>query len=96
MCPIDGDGAISLRSLIAGRGSGRAEVDHVAERQPALGDGVAAPQGRVLRTVRVLALGSRRGPASEAGLLYEETSAPVRLTDLAPAWDPLLAEGDRV
>jgi hypothetical protein len=51
------------------------------------------PQGGVQRTVRVLALGVRRGPASEARALYQET-ATARLRDLDPIWVPLLDEGD--
>lgn len=58
------------------------------------GDAIAAPQGAYRRTVRVLALGSRRGPASEARLLYEDIAAPIRLADLIAAWEPLLADGD--
>ena len=45
------------------------------------GDTIAVPQGAFRRTVRVLALGARRGPAAEARGLYEETSrsaAPLR------------------
>jgi len=59
-----------------------------------VGDAVTAPQGRWRRAVRVAALGRRRGPAAEAQLLYEEAGAPMRLGDLAAAWEPLLAEGD--
>lgn len=59
-----------------------------------IGDMVAVRQGAFRRMVRVLNLGARRGPASEARLLYEETVAPVRLSEFAPAWAPLLAEGD--
>ena len=36
------------------------------------GDVLTFPQGRTIRIVRVLALGSRRGPATEAQALYEE------------------------
>lgn len=57
-----------------------------------IGDIVVLPQGRFRRTLRVLGLGARRGPASEARQLYEEAAAPTRLADLAPAWEPLLAE----
>jgi ribosome-associated heat shock protein Hsp15 len=59
-----------------------------------LGDAIELPQGPFRRTVRVLALGMRRGPAAEARLLYEEPAAPVRLSDLAPAWTPLLVGDD--
>lgn len=38
------------------------------------GDVLTFPQGRTVRVVRVLALGSRRGPASEAQALYEEVA----------------------
>ena len=55
-----------------------------------IGDVIALPQGGLQLTVRVLALGSRRGPASEVRQLYEGTAPPVRLRDLAPEWTPLL------
>jgi ribosome-associated heat shock protein Hsp15 len=59
-----------------------------------LGDAIELPQGALRRTVRVQALGERRGPAMEARLLYEETAAPVRLSDLAPVWTPLVMGDD--
>ena len=59
-----------------------------------VGDIVVVPQGGWQRTVRVLALGMRRGPAAEAQTLYEETAAAVRLRDLAPAWIPLLVDDE--
>jgi ribosome-associated heat shock protein Hsp15 len=36
------------------------------------GDVLTFPQGQTIRVVRVLALGTRRGPASEAQTLYED------------------------
>ena len=36
------------------------------------GDVLTFPQGRVIRVVRVLELGARRGPASEAQTLYQD------------------------
>ena len=59
-----------------------------------VGDIVVLAQGGWQLTVRVLALGSRRGPATEARSLYEEAAAATPLSDLAPAWAPLLAEDD--
>jgi len=48
------------------------------------------PQGGWRRTVRVCGLGVRRGPASEARLLYEEQAAPLRLSAVPADWIPLL------
>ena len=39
------------------------------------GDVLTFPQGHVVRVVRVIDLGSRRGPASEAQTLYEDLGA---------------------
>jgi len=58
-----------------------------------VGDVVVVPQGAFQRTVRVLALGLRRGPASEARALYQETGA-TPLRNIAPIWVPLLDEDD--
>jgi ribosome-associated heat shock protein Hsp15 len=41
------------------------------------GDVLTFPQGAIIRVVRVLELGSRRGPASEAQALYEDLTAEV-------------------
>ena len=41
-----------------------------------VGDVLTFPQGPHIRVVRVLDLGSRRGPAAEARLLYEDLSPP--------------------
>ena len=39
------------------------------------GDVLTFPQGGAIRVVRILALGTRRGPASEAQTLYQEIVA---------------------
>lgn len=54
-----------------------------------VGDVVSVPQGRVLHTVRVVALGVRRGPASEARRLYEVNAPPLPLAAAEPEWEPL-------
>jgi ribosome-associated heat shock protein Hsp15 len=59
-----------------------------------IGDTIAVPQGAFRRSVRLLGLGVRRGPAAEARRLYEEIAAPVHRSELTPAWTPLLAEED--
>lgn len=55
-----------------------------------IGDTIVVPQGVFCCTVRVLTLGLRRGPATEARLLYEEAAAPVRRSEPDPRWEPLL------
>ncbi len=42
-----------------------------------IGDVLTVPVHQSVRVVRVLGLAVRRGPASEARLLYEEVSEPV-------------------
>ena len=61
---------------------------------PRTGESVTVRQGASSRTVRVLALGERRGPAAEARLLYEEAAPPVHQSELIPAWTPLLSDED--
>ena len=58
-----------------------------------IGDTIAVPQRALCRTVRVLALGARRGPASEARLMYEEI-ARAGLPESQPVWQPLLMVED--
>jgi len=59
-----------------------------------IGDVVVIPHRGVQRTVRVLALGTRRGPASEARALYEEAAPAAPLPRGLPDWVPLLDEFD--
>jgi ribosome-associated heat shock protein Hsp15 len=56
------------------------------------GDAIVVPQGARQRAVRVLALGTRRGPSAEAQMLYEETALPP--APEAAAWTPLLVGDD--
>jgi ribosome-associated heat shock protein Hsp15 len=56
------------------------------------GDIVVVPQRDWQRTVQVVALGERRGPASEAGALFEETASPRHAEP--PEWEPLLFADD--
>jgi ribosome-associated heat shock protein Hsp15 len=73
-------GAVTLNGTVVGKANQAVRVGHV----------VVVPQGGWQRTVRVVALGVRRGPTAEARLLYEELAAPTRLRDLRPEWVPLL------
>jgi ribosome-associated heat shock protein Hsp15 len=54
-----------------------------------VGDVVVVLHGGWQRTIRVSALGLRRGPAAEARTLYEEIEA-ARRRDTVPDWEPLL------
>ena len=47
-----------------------------AHHQVRIGDVLTFAQGRYIRVVKVLAVGARRGPASEARALYEDLSPP--------------------
>ena len=90
---------VKSRSL-AGRlcAASAVTVNGVAIRKPnhivRVGDVITVPQGAYRRNLRVMALGSRRGPATEARLLYEAIGEPVQLSDLTAAWEPLLLDDD--
>jgi ribosome-associated heat shock protein Hsp15 len=47
-----------------------------AHHQVRVGDVLTFAQGRYIRVVKVLALGTRRGPAIEARTLYEDLKPP--------------------
>ena len=49
-----------------------------------VGDVLTFPQGRHIRVVKVLALGTRRGPAVEARALYEDLKPPAKDNKLPP------------
>lgn len=90
---------VKSRSLAARLcGAGIVAINGVAVKKPnqtvRVGDVVVFPQGGWQRTVRVIALGVRRGPAVEARLLYDETAEPVRLSEILPGWVPLLEDDE--
>ena len=86
--------SLAARLCTAGVVSVNGAVVRKANPTVRVGDGVVVPQGAFRRTVRVLALGARRGPATEARELYEETAAAVYLPEFAPDWTPLLADDE--
>jgi ribosome-associated heat shock protein Hsp15 len=57
------------------------------------GDVVTLSQGSWQRTVEVVALGARRGPATDAQTLFRETAC-VRRADPVPGWEPMLFVDD--
>jgi len=69
------------RTLAAKRVSaGKVRVNGMRASRPATpvgpGDALSFAQGRVVRVVRVRALGARRGPTAEAAALYEDIAPP--------------------
>ena len=52
------------------------EVIAKAHHPVRAGDIITFPQGRTIRVVEVVALGARRGPASEAQTLYTDLTPP--------------------
>ena len=51
------------------------------------GDTLTFPQGRQIRVVRLLGVGTRRGPASEAQALYDDLTPPTDPTPRMPSYD---------
>lgn len=51
------------------------------------GDTLTFPQGRVIRVVRVVAPGTRRGPAAEAEALYEDLTPEQENVPPAPSYE---------
>lgn len=78
----------TLAAIACSSGRIRINGDPVAKshRQLRPGDVLTFPHGPHIRIVRVLALGSRRGPAAEARLLYQDL-APLGAPE--PALGPL-------
>ncbi|ODN69876.1 RNA-binding S4 domain-containing protein [Methylobrevis pamukkalensis] len=77
----------TLAATLAASGQVRVNRDKIDSPAHALkiGDVLTFPLGSRVRVLKVLALGSRRGPAPEAALLYE---------DLSPAPPPREAGAD--
>jgi len=68
----------SLASRVCGSGRLRVNGTIVRKAHYALrpGDVLTFPKGPHIRVVRIIGLGSRRGPASEAQALYEDLEPP--------------------
>ncbi|MBK5934394.1 RNA-binding S4 domain-containing protein [Rhodovulum imhoffii] len=79
----------SLSAKAVSRGHMR--VNSVRTDKPAhrvgVGDTLTFPQGRVIRVVRVLALGERRGPSPEARMLYEDLTTAQETSPSVPRYD---------
>ncbi len=68
----------SLASQLCNAGRVRVDGNKVekAHFSVRVGQVLTFPQSRRVRVVKVLALGTRRGPAAEAQMLYEDLSDP--------------------
>ncbi|MEM8553663.1 MAG: RNA-binding S4 domain-containing protein [Pseudomonadota bacterium] len=69
----------ALAGQIASKGKVRLNGQHVRKASHPVreGDTLTFPQANRIRVIRVLALGQRRGPASEAAQLYQDLDIPV-------------------
>nr|WP_274705525.1 RNA-binding S4 domain-containing protein [Salipiger pentaromativorans] len=88
------------RSLAAKAVSGGLRVNGLTVSKPAFavgpGDVLTFAQGRVVRVIRVAALGTRRGPAPEAQALYDDLDPPAaRPSEPAEAQAPRFEGGGR-
>ena len=61
------------------------EVIAKAHHPVRAGDIITFPQGRTIRVVEVVALGERRGPASEAQTLYTDLTPPPPPREATPS-----------
>lgn len=64
---------------IAANGGLRINSDRCAKaaQQVRPGDVLTFPQGRIVRVIRIEAIGTRRGPAAEAQTLYTDLDPPI-------------------
>lgn len=76
----------TLASRVCASGQLRVAGSTVAKAHQKIkvGDVLTFPQGRHIRVIKVLALGQRRGPASEAQGLYEDLKPPTSEGRLPP------------
>jgi ribosome-associated heat shock protein Hsp15 len=68
---------LATKLCAAGRVRIAGEIVHKAHHLVRPGDVLTFPQGPHIRVVRVLQIGTRRGPATEARTLYEDLSPPL-------------------
>ncbi|NIZ11171.1 RNA-binding S4 domain-containing protein [Pseudooceanicola sp. HF7] len=76
----------SLASACVTGGHLRINGRHAAKASAGVGPGdvLTFPQGKVVRVVKILALGTRRGPAPEAQGLYEDLTPAENLEKHVP------------
>ena len=76
--------------------TGKIRVNSTPTRKPRqvvrVGDVLTFPLGNHIRVIEVVALGTRRGPASEAQLLYSDLSPPEKAVKTDGTSEPTFAE----
>ena len=75
--------SLATRTCAAGKVRANSAVVRKAHHGLRIGDVLTFPQGGRIRVVRVLAHGSRRGPAPLARTLYEDLAPPRARTQAA-------------
>ncbi len=80
-----------LAGEVAASGRLRVNGTHVEKASHGVrpGDVLTFPQGRLIRVIRVEALGARRGPAVEAQALYSDLDPPAPRAAAAEAPQPV-------
>jgi len=68
----------SLAARVVGEGKLRVDSTRISKpsRMVSPGDVLTFPKGDAIRVIRIVALGTRRGPAPEAQTLYEDLAPP--------------------
>ena len=76
--------------------SGKIRVNSTPTKKPRqvvrVGDVLTFPLGNHIRVIEVVALGTRRGPAPEAQLLYTDLSPPQKAAKAEGAFEPDFAQ----
>ncbi len=80
--------AMASRAIAGGRFRLDGEVMSKPHRAANIGQTLTFVLGANVRVIKILALGSRRGPASEAGLLYEDLAPLQSKQTKSTAQDP--------
>ena len=82
---------------VAGAGGLRINSERCAKPAQTVrpGDVLTFPQGKEVRVIRIEALGTRRGPATEAQTLYTDLAPPPPRDGAAPETPPPAAEREQ-
>jgi len=79
--------AMATKAIAGGRFRLNGEVMSKPHRAAVIGQTLTFAQADTIRVIRIVALGTRRGPASEAMLLYEDLALPQSKQTKAKAED---------